>query len=172
MSMRDTRRDVMELFNGPTLSVLATVNAAGRPWSRYVMSRIDDDMTIRIPTKSTTRKVEDIELCPFVHLLVGRNLFGRDGAYAQIEGRAVISRDYDALRRFWHDSFRRYFSDPADPSYVLIEIRPERIEYWSLMANENPAVLEEDDLYPKGISWDEEYWMSESGVVPVGDSAK
>ena len=162
MIKRNTRRDVLDLFHGPTLSQLATISEDGRPWTRYVMSQMDDDMTIRIPTKSTTRKVGEIERDKFVHVLVGRNLFGRDGAYAQIEAQAKLSRDPAELRRFWHDSFRRYFTGPNDPTYVLIQVQPYRIEYWSMMNAENPAVLEEDQITPSGVCWEEEETAEEN----------
>lgn len=167
MVAREIRTRVMDLFDGPTLSLLATVNGHGRPWTRYVMSRMDGDMTLRIPTKSTTRKVDDIRRFPFVHVLVGKDLYGRNGAYAQIEGRAYLTRNTDALARFWNDGMTRYFSGPNDPSFLLIEIRPERIEYWNMMEAKNPHVLEEVDIIPQGLPFDDEYWMSEEGVTPV-----
>ena len=156
MVKREIRSQIMELFDGPTLSVLATVSRRGRPWTRYVMSRIDGDLTLRIPTRSSTRKVGDIQHFPFVHVLVGKNLFERGGAYAQIEGRASLTQNAASLGRFWYDGMTRFFSGPDDPSYLLIEVRPERIEYWSMSEAENPHVLEEEDLAPVGLPFDDE----------------
>lgn len=148
MFQRYVKEKIADLFNGPTLSQLATVDENGRPWVRYAMSSMDDRATIRIPTRRETRKVAHIAGSPFVHLLVGRNLFSRYGEYAQICGRAVVVDDPRRRRDQWNPSMRSFFEGPNDPAYVLVEIRPYRMEYWSAQAaaNENPLVLEEDDL--------------------------
>ncbi|MDO5554735.1 MAG: pyridoxamine 5'-phosphate oxidase family protein [Planctomycetia bacterium] len=143
---RELKRKILDLFEGPTLSELATITRHGRPWVRYVMSSIDDEMTLRIPTRSDARKVRDINFCPDVHVLVGKNLFSSSGAYAQIEGFAVITADPRKREKEWSEAMKRFFTGPRDPDYVLIEVRPYRIEYWSAMEKENPQVLDTDDF--------------------------
>lgn len=165
MTVREIRSRVLDLFDGPTLSQLATVAANGRPWARYVMSTIDGAMTLRVPTKTTTRKVEEIRAFPFVHVLVGQNLFSSSGAYAQIAGRARLSRDREDLNRCWRDGMERFLSGPNDPSYVLIEIRPDRIEYWSFMQAVCPQVLTEEDIHPSGLPFDDEWWADRQSAA-------
>ena len=167
--IKNPKEKIFELFDGPTLSQLATIDCTGRPWVRYVMSTIDRDMILRVPTGRTTRKVRDIREHPSVHLLVGKNLFTRNGAYAQIEGHAVVTADPLSRSRQWNRSMERYFEGPADPNYVLIEIRPFRMEYWSAMEEENPAIVEACDLVcdPDDSHNSDEYWVSEGRTAPV-----
>lgn len=149
MTERDVKEKIAEIFNGSTLSTLATIDENGRPWTRFVMSSLGDDWKIRIPTKRGTRKLAHIEADPSVHLLVGRDLFSRNGEYVQICGRASIVEETGALQKLWNAATRAFFSGPDDPSYVAIEIRPTRMEYWSALAavDENPFVLDETALY-------------------------
>lgn len=167
--IQNPKEKIFELFDGPTLSQLATIDCRGRPWVRYVMSTIDRDMVLRVPTGRTTRKVRDVRENPNVHLLVGKNLFTRHGAYAQIEGYAVITADPLARNEQWNRSMERYFEGPTDPNYVLIEIRPFRMEYWSAMEEENPAVVEPKDLVHESEDREKyaEYWDCEGKTAPV-----
>ncbi|MDO4587251.1 MAG: pyridoxamine 5'-phosphate oxidase family protein [Planctomycetia bacterium] len=165
MRREEIRSKIFEQFDGPTLSQLATVNQYGRPWVRYVMSTIDEEMTLRIPTRSDTRKVQDIRYNPEVHVLVGKDLFSRSGAYAQIEGVATLTNDAHQRTQYWNSGMQRYFSSTEDPSYILIEVRPFRIEYWSAMEEENPAVLEINSFENGDIDYEEQYWRSEKSVV-------
>ena len=145
---------VLDLFEGPTLCQLATVNREGRPWVRYVMSSMDQDMVIRIPTKKETRKIDDINNSPEVHILAGRNLFSRQGAYVQIEGIARLTDDFGKRQEQWSNEMLKYFSGPSDPSYMLIEVSPVRIEYWSAAESQNPLVLEGSELTSSGAVFD------------------
>ena len=164
--IQNLRDRIYELFDGPTLTQLATINRFGRPWVRYVMSTIDREMVLRIPTRSDTRKVREIGARPDVHLLVGKELFSSRGAYAQIEGCAIITTDPRCKKKEWNRSMERYFSGSNDPGYVIIEIRPYRIEYWSVLEEENPAILDTDDLL-RGEEDSDEYWVAEGESVPV-----
>lgn len=145
MISRDAKERLDRLFDGPTLTLLGTVDADGRPWARYAMGVLDDRGTIRIATKRTTRKIADVERFPFVHLLVGRNVFSSDCEYAQIGGKAVVVDGAEPTGA-WNPTARAFLSGD-DPSYALIEIRPNRVEIWSAKAapNENPVVFEEED---------------------------
>ena len=92
MISRDAQEKLARVFDGPTLTLLGTVDAAGRPWTRYVMGVLDDRGTIRIATKRDSRKVADVENLPFVHLLVGRDLFSSDCEYGRRRRRATGRR--------------------------------------------------------------------------------
>ncbi len=145
MISRDAKERLARLFDGPTPTLLGTVDADGRPWTRYVISVLDDRGTIRVATKRGTRKIDDVERFPFVHLLVGKNVFSSDCEYAQIGGKAVVV-DGAQPAATWNPAARAFLSG-GDPSYALIEIRPYRVEIWSLQAapNENPLVFEEEN---------------------------
>ncbi|MBQ9127953.1 MAG: pyridoxamine 5'-phosphate oxidase family protein, partial [Thermoguttaceae bacterium] len=59
MIARAAQENLARVFDGPTLTLLGTVDADGRPWTRYVMGVLDDRGTIRVATKRDSRKVAD-----------------------------------------------------------------------------------------------------------------
>ena len=145
MISRAAQEKLARVFDRPTLTLLGTVDADGRPWTRYVMGVLDDRGTIRIATKRDSRKIADVENLPFVHLLVGRDLFSSDCEYVQIGGKAVVVDGAQPVAA-WNPAARTFLAG-SNPSSALIEIRPYRVEVWSAKAapNENPLVFEEED---------------------------
>lgn len=145
MISRAAQEKLARVFDGPTLTLLGTVDSDGRPWTRYVMGVLDDRGTIRIATTRDSRKIADVENLPFVHLLVGRDLFSSDCEYVQIAARAVVVDGAQPVAA-WNPAARVFLSG-SNPSYALIEARPYRVEFWSAKAaaNENPLVFEEDE---------------------------
>lgn len=145
MISRAAQDKLARFFDGPTLTLLGTVDPDGRPWTRYAMGVLDDRGTIRVATKRDSRKIADVENLPFVHLLVGRDLFSSDCEYVQICARAVVVDGAQPLAA-WNPTARTFLSG-SNPSYALIEARPRRVEFWSAKAapNENPIVFEEED---------------------------
>ncbi|MBR5243879.1 MAG: pyridoxamine 5'-phosphate oxidase family protein, partial [Thermoguttaceae bacterium] len=145
MISRAAQEKLARVFDGPTLTLLGTVDADGRPWTRYVMGVLDDRGTIRIATTRDSRKIADVENLPFVHLLVGRDLFSSDCEYVQIAGRAVVVDGAQPVAA-WNPAAQTFLSG-ANPSYALIEVRPHRVEFWTAKAapNENPIVFEEEN---------------------------
>ena len=145
MISRDAQEKLARVFDGSTLTLLGTVDADGRPWTRYAMGVLDARGTIRIATTRDSRKIADVERTPFVHLLVGRDLFSSDCEYVQIAARAVVVDGAQPVAA-WNPAARTYLDD-ARSAYALIEVRPYRVEFWTAKAapNENPLVFEEDD---------------------------
>lgn len=161
MISRAAQEKLARVFDGPTLTLLGTVDADGRPWTRYVMGVLDDRGTIRIATTRDSRKIADVKRLPFVHLLVGRDLFSSDCEYVQIGGKAVVVDGAQPVAA-WNPAARTFLSG-SNPSYALIEVRPYRVEVWSAKAapNENPLVFEEEDPETDFEAELSRFWVAE-----------
>ncbi len=166
MISRAAKEKLARVFDGPTLTLLGTVDADGRPWTRYVMGVLDDRGTIRIATTRDSRKIADVERLPFVHLLVGRNLFSSDCEYVQIGGKAVVVDGAQPVAA-WNPSARTYLDD-ARSAYALIEVRPYRVEFWTAKAapNENPLVFEEEDPEADFEAELSRFWVDDEEFEP------
>jgi general stress protein 26 len=137
----DVKSEVLELFSQPLPTALATITAEGRPWARYVIPRLDEDLTFWVATGSGSRKVAQIKKNPEVHLCGGVTSFKSAQSWAQVQGRAEILDDAETKKARWRDELRAYFTGPEDPNYCLIKITPQRIEYYSMNSME-PRVWE------------------------------
>ena len=47
----------------------------------------------------------------------------------QIAGRATVRDDAKIRRQCWHKYMKQYYSGSDDPEYVVIEVKPQIIEY-------------------------------------------
>lgn len=130
--MSDLKNRILEIFNGPCLSGLATITKDGKPWVRYVMAEASDDMTFRCSTFTNARKVAQIADNPEVHLTCGIRNPMEMTPYLQIQGRAEVTTDRDARHAFWSDRLKAVFKGPDDPNYGVVVIRATRIELWKV----------------------------------------
>lgn len=113
----------------PLTAALATIAENGAPWVRYVTIRAEADFTLHFCTAHSTRKARQIEKNPMVHLTCGNLLPPDDSVYLQIAGQAELRADAATRHKYWQEGWRRYFTGADDPDYVMVFIRPERIEY-------------------------------------------
>lgn len=122
---------ILKVMKGDQLAALATI-AGGRPWVRYAVSHNDGlSLNLYICTYKDSRKVAQIKNNPNVHITIGGNMDNLDAPYVQIAARARVRQDAQIRKRFWCEFMRKYYSGPDDPNYVVIEARPEFIEYMS-----------------------------------------
>lgn len=122
---------ILKVIKGEKLASLATV-AGGRPWVRYAVSHNDGlDLNLYICTYKDSRKIAQIKKNPNVHITIGGNMDNLEAPYVQIAARARVRLDAQIRKRFWHEFMRKYYTGPDDPAYVVIEARPEFIEYMS-----------------------------------------
>ena len=129
--MNELKQRIHDLLARRTVAALATVTEDGRPWVRYVVPRVDDDLTLTFACHLDSRKVAQIRRQPEVHLTCGVAALETAQQYVQVEGRAEVVTDPKARQAYWRDHLRRYFTGPDDPRYCLIVIRPYRVEYLS-----------------------------------------
>lgn len=127
--MPDVKQQVIDMLKTPQLSSLATITLDGKPWTRYIMIRSDDDFNIRSAVCINSRKIRQIEKNPEVHLTFGIN-DPRDLSkpYVQIQGTAKISQDQHEKSSYWFDMLSGIFSGPEDPNYAVMMISPYRVE--------------------------------------------
>ena len=127
--MTELEKNIWKLLENPMTAALATINEDGAPWVRYVTIRADRDFTLNFCTALSTRKARAIAANPSVHLTCGvlspltipsscRSPAGPRSAQTRRPG-GNIGRN----------GWRRYFKGPDDPDYIMVLIRPERIEY-------------------------------------------
>ncbi len=125
--MKDLKPTILELIKKHHLAGLATVTEDGKPWVRYVVLNVSDDLTLRTATFRNSRKVAHVKKNPEVHVTCGY-----DGdmmsPYIQVQAKAEVTDDKKERHALWNDHFKAYFKGPDDPNYVVMIIKPYRIE--------------------------------------------
>jgi general stress protein 26 len=120
---------IWRILDRPQTAALATISASGAPWVRYVTVRAERDFTLTFCTSLASRKAKEIAACPEVHLTCGNLAPPDDSAFLQIAGCAGIRADAATRSAHWQEGWRRYFTGPDDPDYILVFVQPQRIEY-------------------------------------------
>lgn len=141
--MSDLVDRMREALVGVRLVSLATVDECGRPWVRYVMAHTDDDLTMRIATVRSSRKVAHILRNPEVHMCGGVSSPGTARQHIRIQGRATVSTGEGDRLLLWNDRMKARFSGPGDPDFAVVIVRPYRIELEAMDAAE-PVVWQLD----------------------------
>jgi len=127
--MNELEKKIWKILGQPQTAALATISENGAPWVRYVTVRAEKDFTLHFCTGLSTRKARHIAARPEVHLTCGSLQPPDDSAYLQVGGRAEIRSDAAIKAAYWQDGWRRYFKGPDDPDYIMVFVRPSRIEY-------------------------------------------
>lgn len=84
----------------------------------------DENMIVWFGTNPLSRKVSEIRRNPHVTLYY----FDRENlAYVSIQGIARVVNDPKEKARHWKDDWKAFYPD-RDKSYLLIEVRPVRLE--------------------------------------------
>ena len=119
-------------MNEHTLASFATITEDGKPWTRYVVVKADDQMNIWFGTFKNSRKINHILINPEVHLVLGVTDPQTAVSWLQIQGRAEIFEDAKTKNAVWYDLLGSIFSGPEDPNYVVCKVTPNRIEYYTM----------------------------------------
>lgn len=139
--MSDKKQTVIDFLKQPNIVSLATVLEGDKPWARPVMAKAGDDLNIYINTGIQSRKVAQIKANPNVHLSTSKGFGMETEFYVQVQGTAEVSTDLELKNKLWQDELSNYFSGPEDPNYVVIIVKPQKAEYWSMQSME-PEVFE------------------------------
>jgi len=127
----DLKTKIMSVLGTPTMGSFATISN-GKPWVRYVMIHTKDTLDMYFTTSKQSRKVAQLKENPNCHITAGGNPTDFTKPYLQIEGKAEILEDLAIKKEFWNDYLANMFQGPEDPNYVIVHIKPETIEYWSM----------------------------------------
>ncbi len=125
--MTELQTKIVEIIEGADCASLATVSEDGKPWVRFVSPKISEDMTLRVATFASSRKIQHIVRNPEVHLTVGKGN-PPEMVYLQIQGRAQATDEKAERNALWTEGLGAYFQGPDDPEYRVLIIRPYRIE--------------------------------------------
>lgn len=127
--MADLKEKILAVLRQRRVASLATVTPDGKPWVRYVVPQVDEDLTLTVPTHLRSRKVAHLRTNPEVHLTTGVTRMETARHYVQVQGTAEIQDDAEAKQAAWRPHLAAYFKGADDPDYVILRIRPYRIEY-------------------------------------------
>jgi general stress protein 26 len=115
--------DVLQRFDH---AMLVSVAEDGSLHARPMAIAERDGPMLRFATSNKSAKAAEITMRPGVAVVMQGS-----GAYLAISGTARLVEDRDRNRLLWQAAWQAWFPDgPDDPSLVLIEVDPERAEYW------------------------------------------
>lgn len=126
--MSDVKPKALDMLQQLQMVSLATVTEDGKPWTRYVMCKGAEDMSLRIATFIGARKVKQIEKNPEVHITCGITDPTVMKPYLQIQARAELVTTAEEKAAGWFDHLAQIFKGPDDPNYGVLVMKPYRIE--------------------------------------------
>lgn len=131
ISTKSLKKKILKVIKGSKLASLATI-AGGRPWVRYAVSHNQGaGLNLYICTYRDSRKVRQIQKNPNVHITIGGDMDNLKAPYVQVAAKARVRSDARIRKKLWHNLMKKYYTGPDDPNYVVIEAKPELIEYMS-----------------------------------------
>ncbi len=118
---------------------MATIQQ-NKPHSRY-MTFFSEEFTLYTATSIQTQKVDELEVNPYTHILIGYDGKGFGDDYLEIEGTVTISDDESFKEKVWNKHMEPWFSGPEDPNLIILKVSPDSIR---LMNNngEEPKMIE------------------------------
>jgi general stress protein 26 len=120
-------KDVMQTAR---YSTFVTIGDNGQPQARIVDPFVPEaDLIIWIGTNSLTRKVAEVRRDPRVTLLYFNAVASE---YVTVIGTATLVTDSAEKARHWKEDWATFYKDgPRDDGYLLIRVRPSRLEVLS-----------------------------------------
>ncbi len=141
--MSSLKEKIYDKMKTHTLASFATVTEDGKPWTRYVVASSDEQLNIWFATFRNSRKTQQINYNPEVHLTLGVENPQTAVSWLQVQGRAELLDDAETRNAIWFDNLSSIFKGPDDPNYVVCKVTPYRIEYF-MMNMPKPEVWEAD----------------------------
>jgi general stress protein 26 len=130
--MNDLKGKILEKMKEPTLASFATIAEDGKPWTRYVVVKADEQLNIWFATFKNSRKTLQVIKNPEVHLTLGISDPQTAVSWLQVQGRAALLEDAETKHAVWYDILNSIFSGPDDPNFVVCKVKPYRIEYYMM----------------------------------------
>lgn len=139
-----TIKNIAEIMRDLDICMLATRSPDGELRSRPMSNNgeVEFDGDVWFFSSTATRKVEEIEADPNVHLSY---LDMERFRFISMNGRAKIVRDPKKKRELWIEELEQWFEDgPDSEELVLIKVAPTVIQYWN-GEDEGELTLDEAD---------------------------
>ena len=130
--MSDLKEKILQKMNEHVLASFATITEDGKPCTRYVVVKADDKLNIWFATFKNSRKIQQIDKNPEVHLVLGVTDPQTAVSWLQVQGHAEIFEDAETKKTIWYDLLSSIFSGPDDPNYVVCKVTPDRIEHYTM----------------------------------------
>lgn len=121
----DAKKEALKILKESYVGTMATVRL-NKPHTRY-MTFFNDEFTLYTATSKQTEKVDELEVNPHTHLLIGYEGKGMGDAYLEIEGTVSISDDESMKEKVWNKYMKAWFSGPEDPNLVILKISPDAV---------------------------------------------
>jgi general stress protein 26 len=121
------RAAAAELMREARFCALVTLDATGAPQARAMDPfPPEPDLSVWLATNAKTRKVEQIRKDPRVTLYY---LAPSGAGYVTLLGEASVVSDPAEKAKRWKPDWKAFYSDEnRGPDYLLIRVRPQRIE--------------------------------------------
>jgi general stress protein 26 len=121
-------RSVQDLIKGHEVVGFITIGEDGMPNCRAMMTQeAEPDMDLWFATRMDSQKVDELRKNPKVGLYYYNQ---QDWSYVSIGGTVEVIQDRERFKRYWKDSWRRWFpKGPDDPEAVLLKVNAEVVTY-------------------------------------------
>lgn len=127
----------------PLLCVLATASHDAKPQSAVLGYVVNDDLSILLSTKKTTRKYNNLKENKYVSLTFGASF---TEPYVQYQGIAELieeGQEYDKINDFFysiHEQAKRFKS----PETIFVRVRPTWVRFTDYA--QSPPLIEEKEF--------------------------
>lgn len=125
----ETKKKIHDVIKGLNFGCFATI-MDGKPWVRYVMVSGEENLDIYFTAMKQSRKVSQIKADPSCHILVGGDPKDFTRHWVQMAGKAEVLEDLPTKKKMWQEYHATMFKGPEDPNFVVIKVKPERVELW------------------------------------------
>jgi general stress protein 26 len=135
----DAKKMALKILKESYVGTMATIQQ-NKPHSRY-MTFFSDEFTLYTATSKQTHKVDELEVNPHTHILIGYEGKGVGDEFLEIEGTVTISSDEQVKEKMWNKHLEPWFSGPEDPDLVILKVSPDSIRLMN-KKGEEPNVIE------------------------------
>jgi len=130
MNLSDKQQIISIMKDNFLLASLSTSDG-DQPRVRTVSPIVEDDMSIWVTTRSTSRKVKQLQKNPKICLAFVEPPEGDKAA--TVIGEALIIPDIEKKKRVWQlapfDLYEHFPDGPTSSDFCLLQIIPKRIEW-------------------------------------------
>ena len=134
-TIMDLKDKILEVIEGVNISAFATVENSPHPIPRvrYMVTMGFPDLTIRTATHKSSTKNSQIKNNPkgCITIWGGETLEDIKKPYVLMNTDIEILDDEKSKKEFWNPMLGNFFSGPDDPEYVILNLKPYSIEYYS-----------------------------------------